>query len=280
MNVTIIGVGALGGALAEGILAEPSPGTSRSFANGPSPPERDPVALTLCVRQGTSSPIARSFTTRVVSEPAEAVADADLVVVAVKPRATPALVAAVSSSVPAGALLVSCAAGVSLDRLAAAAQGRCALARAMPNVGARRGASTTAVLLGPNSEESRDLPRLHRVFSAVGHVREVLDESLLHVVTAVAASGPAFLLLALEALVDGAVEAGMPRADALVWARGALQATAACLDDGTEPQALRSQVTSPAGTTAAGLAQLEERGVRAAFQASVRAATARSRELA
>jgi pyrroline-5-carboxylate reductase len=86
-------------------------------------------------------------------------------------------------------------------------------------------------------------------------------------------------LLALEALVDAGVEQGLPRADALAFARGALLAAAARVGDGVEPAAVRATVTSPAGTTAAGLAVLERAGVRAGFLDAVRAATERSKEL-
>jgi pyrroline-5-carboxylate reductase len=150
----------------------------------------------------------------------------------------------------------------------------------MPNIGALKATSTTALCLGAGCVAARDLPRLRRVFQSVGVVRDVVDENALHAITAVGASGPAFVLVAVEALVDAGVEAGLPRVEALAWARGALTAAAARLDDGIEPQAIRALVTSPAGTTAAGLAKLEEHGVRAAFLAAGRAAVARSRELA
>ena len=147
----------------------------------------------------------------------------------------------------------------------------------MPNIGALRGVSTTAVCLGPTDDTARDSARLQRVFGVVGTVKVVIDEQQLHAITAVAASGPAWLLLAVEALVDGAVEHGIPRADALVWARGALVAAAARLDDGVEPLQVRAQVTSPGGTTAAGLAVLEAAGLRSAIQRAVGAAIDRSR---
>ena len=149
----------------------------------------------------------------------------------------------------------------------------------MPNIGARVKASTTAVVLGASSNTVRDDNRLQRVFGAVGTVKRISDEQQLHAITAVAASAPAWLLLAVEALVDGAVEQGIARGDALTWARGALVAAAARLDDGVEPLTLRAQVTSPAGTTAAGLAVLEAAGVRSAVQRAVAAAADRSRAL-
>jgi pyrroline-5-carboxylate reductase len=266
MKVTIIGIGGLGSAIAAGLVGA----VAAVDAAGD-----EAIALTLCGRREASiAPFAERA--RTTTDARRAVADADVVVLAVKPAHTPALLADVSSALAADAVVVSCAAGVPLSRLL----GHAAVARAMPNIGALRAASTTALCLGTGCVVERDLPRLRRVFQAVGSVREVADEKALHAITAVGASGPAFVLLAIEALADGGVEAGLPRAEAVAWARGALLAAAARLDDGTEPQAIRALVTSPAGTTAAGLGQLEEHGARAAYLAAVRAAVARSRELA
>lgn len=287
MKVTIIGVGGLGGALARGLLA-----SSSVRGGGGGGDVDDPVALTLCARRPGSldafapATSATSATTnaptpatakqaRLTFDPREAVAGADVVVLAVKPKGTPELLAHVTPALAEGAVVVSCAAGVPLARLV----GPPAVARAMPNIGAQVGASTTALCFGAGCLLARDRPRLVQVFSAVGAVREVVDEGWLHVVTAVGASGPAFLLLACEALADGAVAQGLPRAEALAWARAALVAAAARLDDGVEPQLVRAQVTSPAGTTAAGVAALEGRAVRAGFLEAVAAAVARSREL-
>lgn len=254
MKVAIVGVGGLGSALAHGLVGKVA-GLTLS--------DRNPGKLVPFT--GAAS---------LVSDPVEAVRGADVVVLAVKPRATGALAQAVAPALGPETLVVSCAAGVPVATLPGAA------ARAMPSIGAARGASTTAVFLGPSCVAERDRPRIFEVFEAVGQVREVPDEGWLHPVTAVAASGPAFLLVAVEALVDAGVEAGLPRADALAFAAGALQAAAARLEPGVEPSALRALVTSPAGTTAAGLAALEKAAVRSAFLDAVRAAVARSHELA
>jgi pyrroline-5-carboxylate reductase len=259
MKVTILGVGGLGSALAKGLSAARDGST--------------PVSLTLCDRHPAKvAPFAAAA--RLVDDPATAVAEADVVLLAVKPKGTAGLAASLLPAMRPDALLVSCAAGIPL----AAFDEERAVARAMPSIGAAKGASTTAVLLGPGCDRPRDLARLQAVFSAAGSVREVPDEVWLHAVTAVAASGPAFLLLAVEALADGAVEAGLPRADAVAYAASALRAAAARLDDGVEPQSVRALVTSPAGTTAAGLAVLERGAVRGVFLDAVRAAVARSRE--
>ncbi|MDP2344675.1 MAG: pyrroline-5-carboxylate reductase [Deltaproteobacteria bacterium] len=260
MKVTIIGVGGLGSALAAGLVDAGAD-----------------ISLTLCARKplGLEAFAGRA---RLLFDTREAVADADVVVLAVKPKGTPELLAHLSPALPKDAVVVSCAAGVTLARLV----GHPVVARAMPNIGAQQRASTTALCFGSGCLMARDRPRLTQVFAAVGAVREIADEGLLHVVTAVGASGPAFVLLACEALADAAVEQGLSRNEALAWARAAVVAAAARLGndgDGIEPQAVRAQVTSPAGTTAAGLAALESHTVRAAFCEAVRAATQRSREM-
>jgi pyrroline-5-carboxylate reductase len=263
LRVTIVGVGGLGSAIAQGLV------------------DAVDVDLTLCARRAETV-AAFADRARIVANASSAVAGADVVVVAVKPKDVVAVLQQLAPALASNALVVSCAAGVGLDTLAAAlttASVTVGLARAMPNIGARVKASTTAVVLGSTTSATRDHERLEHVFGAVGTVKSIVDEQQLHAITAVAASAPAWLLLAVEALVDGAVEQGISRADALVWARGALVAAAARLDDGVEPLTVRAQVTSPAGTTAAGLAVLEEAGVRSAIQRAVAAASSRSRTM-
>lgn len=263
LRVTIIGVGGLGSAIAGGLI------------------DAVDVELTLCARR-VETVAAFADRARIVAAPSSAVAGADVVVIAVKPKDVVAVLQQLAPALPTDALVVSCAAGVALEKLASAlttASTTVGLARAMPNIGARVKASTTAVVLGATTSAPRDHERLRQVFGAVGAVKAIVDEQQLHAITAVAASAPAWLLLAVEALVDGAVEQGIARADALVWARGALLAAAARLDDGVEPLTVRAQVTSPAGTTAAGLAVLEEAGLRSAVQRAVAAASSRSRTL-
>jgi pyrroline-5-carboxylate reductase len=257
MNVTIVGVGGLGGALAAGLIGAVD------------------VDLCVCARRSASLEAWRGRA-RTSLELTAAVAGADVVIVAVKPKHVLDVVAQLGPALTAGALVVSCAAGVSFASLQAVAPVGVAIARAMPNIGATRRASTTGVLLGPGTDAARDRARVRTVFAAVGDVFEVVDEAALHVVTATAASGPAFLLLAVEAMVDAGVEHGLTRADALVCARGALQAAAARLERDVEPSLIRGHVTSPGGTTAAGLAALERGATRHAFRDAVAAAIARS----
>jgi len=197
------------------------------------------------------------------------------VVIAVKPGDAPA---AVSAAVAAGARRVlSIAAGVSIATLQAAAGDGVAVVRAMPNTPALVGQGAAAIA-GGSSADDDDLAWAESILRAVGIVVRV-PESQLDAVTGLAGSGPGYLFLIAEALVEAGVLAGLPRptADALVTQL--LVGSAALLAERGDPARLRANVTSPGGTTAAGLQVLEQRGVRAAFLDAVEAATARSRAL-
>lgn len=204
----------------------------------------------------------------------------DAAVIAVKPYD---VAAAVTAAVTAGARrILSIAAGVPVAALQAAADaagtdGVVAVVRSMPNTPALVGKGAAAICAGPHANED-DLVWAERVLGAVGSVVRV-PEPQLDAVTGLAGSGPAYLFLVAEALVEAGVLAGLSRpvADALV--RQLFVGSAALLDRGDEPSRLRADVTSPGGTTAAGLRALEEHGVRAAFLDAVGRATERSREL-
>lgn len=153
-----------------------------------------------------------------------------------------------------------------------------AVVRAMPNTPALVGAGAAAVAPGTHAGED-DLAWAEAVLGAVGAVVRV-KEPLLDAVTGLSGSGPAYVFLVAEALVDAGVLVGLPRDVSTTLAVQTLLGSARLLADGDGgPEALRAAVTSPGGTTAAGLHALERHGVRAAFLDAVAAATERSREL-
>jgi len=196
-------------------------------------------------------------------------------VIAVKPGD---VAAAVRAAVAAGARRVlSIAAGVSVASLEAAAGGGVAVVRAMPNTPALVGQGASAIAGGAAATED-DLAWAESVLGAVGTVARV-DEKHLDAVTALTGSGPAYLFLVAESLIDAGVAAGLSRPLATDLTTQLLVGSAALLADRGDPAALRAMVTSPAGTTAAGLHVLESRAMRAAFVDAVLAAAARSREL-
>src|SRR6516164_9854794 len=213
---------------------------------------------------------------RVVPSPAWAVADAEVVVVAVKPTDVGTALEASAEALPADALVLSIAAGVPLAELERAAPDR-PVVRAMPNTAALVGHGAAAVAAGARAHATH-LETAERILGAVGTVVR-LPEHQLDAVTALSGSGPAYVFLVAEALVEAGVLAGLARDVAEDLVRQTLLGAARLLHGDDSPATLRAAVTSPGGTTAAGLRILERRGVRGAFLDAVLAATERSREL-
>lgn len=194
--------------------------------------------------------------------------------VAVKPGDVEAATAA---AVAAGATrILSIAAGVSIARLESAA-GAAAVVRSMPNTPALVGQGAAAIAGGSRATED-DLAWAEAILGAVGTVVRV-PEYQLDAVTGLAGSGPAYVFMMAEALIDAGVLAGLARPTAEALVVQLLVGSAALLADRGDPAQLRAMVTSPGGTTAAGLRKLEEHGLRAAMLDAVTAATERSREL-
>jgi pyrroline-5-carboxylate reductase len=207
---------------------------------------------------------------------AEAVVSAPDALLAVKPGDVGAAAAAVADAGSERALSV--AAGVTTKAIEEAAGGRLRVIRAMPNTPALIGAGASAIAAGSDAGEE-DLAWAEGVLGAVGVVVRV-PEAQLDAVTGLSGSGPAYVFLVAEALAEAGVLNGLPRDTAETLAFQTLAGAARLLAEGdASPAALRAAVTSPGGTTAAGLAELERNGARAAFLDAVSAATRRSREL-
>lgn len=210
----------------------------------------------------------------VVHEENEACARfADVLVIAVKPQAMAAALEALSSY---DGLAITIAAGVPISKVEAATPAR--VVRAMPNTPALVLAGATAIAKGGRATDE-DLAVAEGLFAAVGRVVSV-PEPLLDSVTGLSGSGPAYVMTMIEALADGGVKMGLPRDVAVTLAAQTVYG-AAMLQLLTEehPAVLRERVTSPGGTTIAGLARLEAGGFRHALIDAVEAATRRSVEL-
>lgn len=206
---------------------------------------------------------------------------ATTVLLAVKPQAFAAVVSGLQQEsgltmahLP---LVLSILAGTPLSKLEAGFPG-CPVVRAMPNTPATVGAAVTAIAPGQRADPQH-LAIAEQIFGAIGEIVHV-PESLLDAVTGLSGSGPAYVALIVEALSDGGVAVGLPRDIATKLAIQTLKGTAQLLQEtGLHPGELKNQVTSPGGTTIAGVAALEKSGLRSALIEAVKAATARSQEL-
>lgn len=207
----------------------------------------------------------------------ELVHQADVIVLAVKPQHVADVVNDIAGTFGTLKLVISIAAGVTLARLAEGLRTE-RLVRVMPNTPALVGQGASAYALGTAATPEDD-QLVGQLLSAVGRAAKV-DEKLLDAVTGLSGSGPAFVCVMIEALADGGVRMGLPRDVALEFAAQTLRGTAELvLKSGEHPAALKDKVASPGGTTIAGLAALEERGLRGALIAAVEAATRRAAEL-
>lgn len=203
----------------------------------------------------------------------------DVLFLAIKPQVFTAVTAALPGleTLANRPLVISILAGTPLSKLEAAFH-QWPVVRAMPNTPATVGAGMTAIALGTHTQPQH-AALAQQIFQAVGEVVEV-PESAMDAVTGLSGSGPGYVALMVEALADGGVAAGLPRAIALQLALQTVKGTAQLLQDtGLHPGELKDRVTSPGGTTIAGIAQLEKAGFRSAVIEAVRAAYQRSQEL-
>jgi pyrroline-5-carboxylate reductase len=229
-------------------------------------------------REERRKEIAARYGVRSVASNREAVAGADVVVLSVKPQVVDAVLDEISPAIDAGKLVVSIAAGVTLAAIAGRLPAGTRIVRTMPNTPALVGAGAAALSAGPHANAA-DLDLAKRLFEAVG-TATVVPEPLLDAVTGLSGSGPAFVYLFIEALADGGVKSGLARAEALqLAAQTVMGAAKLVLESGEHPGRLKDQVTSPAGTTIAGVHALEKAGFRGAVVDAVEAATRRAREL-
>ena len=266
-RIGIIGAGAMGGAVAAGLLASGIP-TASIRVSDPDPDRRKTLGESRGIRCGADN--------------REVVEQSDLVVLAVKPnqvtRVLRELGGAGSASL-ARPLWVSIAAGVSLSSLAGDLPPGARLVRSMPNTPALVGEAATAFVANAEATEA-DRVAARLLFEALGTAWEAPSEELLDAVTGLSGSGPAYVFVFLEALGDAGVRMGLPREAAYLLAtQTVLGAARLALESGRHPASLRDQVTSPGGTTIAGLERLEAAGFRSAIHDAVEAATRRAREL-
>lgn len=264
VRIGFLGAGRMAQALGRGWIAAGLTVPERVLAS-------DPVAQ-------AREAFAAAAEARAVADNLAVVRDSDVLVLAVKPQTMTALLTEVRSAVSERHLVVSIAAGITLQQLGDGLGPNRRLVRVMPNTPCLVGASASGY--APAEGATADDVRLvDRLLNAVGRAYRV-PEHLLDAVTGLSGSGPAFVYVVIEALSDGGVRVGLPRdvATALA-AQTVLGAAKMVLETGTHPGVLKDMVASPGGTTIAGLHALERGGLRAALLDAVEAAARRSAEL-
>jgi pyrroline-5-carboxylate reductase len=221
--------------------------------------------------------LARAWPVRTTRDKACLVGESDVLILAVKPHDMPGVLNEIAPHAASRHLVLSVVAGIQTEMIERRL-GDVPVIRAMPNTSTAVRASATAIAAGRHATAGH-LAIARAFFEAVGWVG-VVPESLLDVVTAVSGSGPAYVYVLAEALVDSGERAGLPRDLALALvAQTILGAGKMLTQTGDGPETLRGRVTSPGGTTMAGLEALEQGGLRAAVDAAVTRAAHRAREL-
>jgi pyrroline-5-carboxylate reductase len=213
-----------------------------------------------------------------VPDNCDVAARARIIFLAVKPQDMPAVLQSIDSALTAEHLLISVAAGVSIPCIAGTIGAQPGIIRVMPNISCLVGEGAVAVSRGRYVSD-QDLELVVSWLESLGMVR-LVPEKLLDAVTGLSGSGPAYIYALIEALMEGGVLAGLPRELARDLAiQTVFGAARMALSTGEHPAILREMVTSPGGTTAAGLFALEAGGFRAAVMQAVKAAAIRSAEL-
>jgi pyrroline-5-carboxylate reductase len=205
-------------------------------------------------------------------------ASVSVLVLAVKPQSFDAVLSEVSQHLRKETLVISVAAGVPISAIEARLAEGTRVIRSMPNTPATVQAGATAISVGSHATPD-DVQVARAIFESVGRVVE-LEESLLDAVTGLSGSGPAYVMLMIEALADGGVKVGLHRDTALMLAAQTVYGSAKLLlDTGEHPGRLKDMVTSPGGTAISGLHTLESGGLRKTLIDAVETATKRSEEL-
>jgi pyrroline-5-carboxylate reductase len=263
-KIGFVGAGNMAGALIKGLLHSGTVGPAQIQASD--------------VREERLAELANEHGIGTTKDNAQLAAWSDVVVLAVKPQVIDKVMVPIARTLRSHALLVSIAAGVPIESLESRLPAETRVVRTMPNTAAIALAGATAIAPGSHASEE-DVRLARQLFEATGRV-VVLEESLLDAVTGLSGSGPAYVMLMIEALADGGVKVGLHRETALLLAAQTVYGSAKLLlETGEHPGRIKDTVTSPGGTAIAGLHTLEAGGLRRTLIDAVETATRRSIEL-
>jgi len=266
LNIAFVGPGAMGEAMIAGVIRKGLAEPGALIAAGP--------------RVERLEEIREAYGVRVALENAEAATQSDVVILSVKPQRLDKVLLGLRGSIRPGALVLSIVAGASIKKILSGLH-HPIIVRSMPNTPAQIGEGITVWTASPDvSEEQREMTR--QILGALGEQVFVEEETYLDMATALSGTGPAYVFLFMEAMVDAGVHLGFPRriAEQLVaqTVRGSVDYYTR-RDDPVHLARLRNEVTSPGGTTATALYYLEKAGFRTAISRAVWAAYERSIEL-
>ncbi len=268
-KLAIIGCGNMGRAIARGVLAS-------DVASA------EEVAISVRTEESAKR-LSDDLGCHVICDNASVAQEAEMILLAVKPYQMSEVLSDIREHISADQIIVSVIAGKSIQSIeeglmSIEVAGRLKVVRAMPNTPAMVGESMSALCINAHMNDT-DIDRVVRVFSAFGKVVQV-DEKLMDVVTGVSGSSPAFIYMIMEAMADAAVKWGMTRDQAYLFVSQSVLGAAKMLrDTGSHPGQLKDAVTSPGGTTIAGICALERAGLRAAMMDGIDAAIEASKGL-
>ncbi len=209
----------------------------------------------------------------------KAALNAEATVVAVKPQSVDHLLSYISGLNVKLPLVISIAAGVPVSRFLDTLGPKTRVVRAMPNTPALIGRGVSGYFAGPGCSK-RDMAIAEDIISAMGPAHQLMDEELMDAVTGLSGSGPAYVFVMIEAMADAGVKMGLSRDLALSLAANTVAGAGRLVaESGEHPAVLKDRVSSPGGTTIAGLTELEQGAFRSALMRAVTTATVRSREL-
>jgi pyrroline-5-carboxylate reductase len=263
-RIGMLGAGNMAGALIRGLLASKSVTADQITASD--------------VRADHLKELEAEYGIKTFSDNKKLAAASNLVVLAVKPQVVDRVLDQMADAFAPDTLLVSIAAGVPIRSLEARLPSHVRVVRAMPNTAAIALAGATGIAPGSRATDE-DIEVTQALFAAIGR-SVVLDESLIDAVTGLSGSGPAYVMVMIEALADGGVKVGLHRDTALLLAAQTVYGSAKLLlETGEHPGRLKDMVTSPGGTAIAGLHTLESGGLRRTLIDAVDSATKRAIEL-
>ncbi|OGR93066.1 MAG: pyrroline-5-carboxylate reductase [Elusimicrobia bacterium RBG_16_66_12] len=263
-RIAVIGAGHMAGAMIGGMVRSKLLAPKNIIAA-----RRSPDAL---------AELQRKWGVKTSTDNKKAACEADIVILAVKPQMAKKVLEELSGSIRADQLVISVMAGVTTAAINAGLRVPCPVVRAMPNTPCLVDAGATAICAGEHAED-KDLAKAEAVFGAVGLV-VTLPESALDAVTGLSGSGPVYIYMAIEAMIDGGVKMGIPRAIAAKLAAQTVYGAAKLvIETGKHPAVLKDEVTTPGGTAITAIHVLESKGLRSVLIDGVEAATKRSTEL-